>query len=431
MSQDQNKHENSVHMMDHNDNVPGGRKIKQAGSIKARLSYTIRAFIHDSRSVGLLLILCTLISLIVCNSSEEAGRLYIHFWQRDMPLLHGPLGRFAIHLPENPTAWINDLLMAVFFFMAGMEIKRELVKGELSSPKKAGLPVIAAISGVALPAIIFLLFNRGTVYAHGWGIPTATDIAFSLGVAALLGPKVPYSLKVFLTALAIIDDLCAILIIALFYGSQIAGLWLLVAAGCLLLLGITGKFLKGYLKQTIRILLALILWFSVLQSGIHPTIAGILFAFMIPTNELPVFEKRVHVPVNFIIIPLFALANTCILLPASISSVFASTLSWGILLGLFIGKPLGIALVCFLVVRAGWFKLPKGTNWRQFIGIGILAGIGFTMSIFVTTLAYKDLGIQADAKIAVLLASTLAMIVGFIWLFLAAGKSRTKQQLSA
>jgi len=395
----------------------GRSKMKSKEGLARQLTYTLRAFIHDSRSVGLLLIVCTLISLMISNSGAAISQSYMDVWQRDIPFLTAVASKYGLHLPESPIHLINDFLMAIFFFMAGMEIKRELIKGELSSPKKAGLPVIAAISGVALPAVLFLLLNRGTDFGHGWGIPTATDIAFSLGVAALLGPKVPYSLKVFLTALAIIDDLCAILIIALFYGGQIAGLWLGIAAACLPLLWMTGKYLKGYFKQTLRILLAMMLWYSVLQSGIHPTIAGILFAFMIPTGELAIFEKKVHVPVNFIIIPLFALANTCILLPASWSSVFTSTLSWGILLGLFIGKPLGIGLICFMVIRAGWFKLPKGCTWKQFIGIGILAGIGFTMSIFVTTLAYSDPAFQADAKIAVLLASSLAMVVGFIWLY--------------
>jgi len=406
------------------DNSASSKKAKQVPGLAGQLKYTIRAFIHDSRSVGLLLIVCTLTSLIICNSTSTAGQQYTQFWMRDIAGVTALSHHLGGHLPQSPVGWINDLLMAVFFFLAGMEIKRELIQGELSTPKKAGLPVIAAISGVVLPAVIFILLNRGTDFIHGWGIPTATDIAFSLGVAALLGAKVPYSLKIFLTALAIIDDLCAILIIALFYGGQIAGWWLGVAAGCLLALWGTGKWLRGYLKQILRVLLALVLWYSVLQSGIHPTIAGILFAFMIPVEELPVFEKKVHVPVNFFIIPLFALANTCILLPASMGSVFESTLSWGILLGLFIGKPLGISLVCFIVIRAGWFTLPKGASWNQFIGIGILAGIGFTMSIFVTTLAYTQDAFQAEAKIAILLASALAMMVGFIWLYLAGRKKK-------
>jgi len=405
------------------------RPTKTATALGRKIKYSLNAFIHDSRSVGILLLLCTAISLFLCNAPAGIGlgETYSGFWQQDIAVLSQLGHARGLHMPHTPIDLINDLLMAVFFFLAGMEIKRELVKGELSTPKKAGLPMIAAISGVAFPAIIFLLLNRGTGFEHGWGIPTATDIAFSLGVAALLGPKVPYSLKIFLTALAIIDDLCAILIIALFYGGEIAGSWLLTAAGCMVLLWIVNKIRPATFKtlqHILRVVLALLLWFSVLQSGIHPTIAGILFAFMIPVEQLPVYEKKIHFPVNFIIIPLFALANTCIFLPATLGSLVHSTISWGILLGLFIGKPLGISLVCFWVIRAGWFKLPKGITWSQFIGMGVLAGIGFTMSIFVTALAYQEVALQTDAKLAILLASILAMVTGYVWLY-RSGKQKT------
>ena len=385
-----------------------------------KLRYSLKAFIHDSRSVGLLLLACTVISLLLCNLS--AGSSYLAFWHQPIDSLE------AFHLPHTPIEVINDLLMAVFFFLAGMEIKRELIKGELASLKKASLPVVGAILGVLAPAVIFLLFNRGTGFEHGWGIPTATDIAFSIGVAALLGPKVPYSLKIFLTALAIIDDLCAILIIALFYGGQIAWLWLLTAVVCMVLLQGVNKWSRGSLKHVMRISLGLLLWFATFKSGIHPTIAGILLAFMIPVDELPFYEKRVHFPVNFIIIPLFALANTCILLPENLSDVWTSTVSWGIFLGLFIGKPLGISLICFTGIKAGWFKLPEGATRLQFIGITILAGIGFTMSIFVTSLAYDTTQLQTDAKLSILVASILAMIVGYIWLNAAAAKNKRSLQ---
>ena len=384
---------------------------------RQKLKYSINAFIHDSRSVGFLLLLCTFVSLTLTNLPLAATEAYSGFWFVSSSSLH------ELHLPHSPIEIINDLLMAVFFFLAGMEIKRELIKGELSSVKKAGLPMMAAIGGVVFPALIFLLINRGTGLEHGWGIPTATDIAFSLGVAALLGSKVPYSLKIFLTALAIIDDLCAILIIALFYGGQIAWSWLLAGVCCLVAMGGVNKWVTGKLRHGLRIILALILWYAILQSGIHPTIAGILFAFMIPVSELPMYEKKVHIPVNFIIIPLFALANTCILFPSELGIVFSSTVSWGIMLGLFIGKPLGIGLVTYMTTKAGWFKLPEGASWRQFIGIGILAGIGFTMSIFVTSLAYIEAELQIDAKLAVLTASLLAMLVGYVWIYLASSKT--------
>ncbi|HEU0226855.1 MAG TPA: Na+/H+ antiporter NhaA, partial [Arachidicoccus soli] len=311
--------------------------------------------------------------------------------------------------------FINDGLMAVFFFMAGMEIKRELVGGELSSPQQALLPTIAAVSGVVVPTIIFLLFNKGTDFAHGWGIPTATDIAFSLGIAALLGKRVPMSLRVFLTALAIIDDLCAIFIIALFYGANVHGLWLLGVAIFILLIILLNKIKKPKL-EFLRFLFGLALWFCMFHSGIHATVAGVIFAFLVPVELLNVYENKIHVFVNFFIIPIFALANTAILLKISLADFMQSTLSWGIILGLLIGKPLGILASCYFMVKRKWAVLPAGSSWHQFIGVAMLAGIGFTMSIFVSSLAFDDIGAQDIAKIAIILASFIAMLLGFVWL---------------
>lgn len=375
--------------------------------IKAKIRYSIRSFIHDSRSVGVLLLICTLVSLLVTNI--PGGLSYFNFWHLEIPGFH------HLGLPHSILHFINDGLMAVFFFLAGMEIKRELVKGELSTPKKAILPVVAAISGVVVPAVIFLLFNKGTGMEHGWGIPTATDIAFSLGIAALLGKRVPYSLKVFLTALAIIDDLCAIMIIALFYGGAVSWLWLAGSGLFMVALMLLNKW-KGGRRVLIRVILGLGLWWCMFHSGIHPTVAGILFALMIPVDQLAYYEQKVHFSVNFLIVPLFALANTSIIFPDDPAAVLTSGVSWGIMLGLFVGKPLGIVSACSVMIKRKWAQLPDGSNWGQFVGVGILAGIGFTMSIFVASLAYDSAEWQDMAKLSVIIASFAAMLVGYLWL---------------
>lgn len=303
--------------------------------------------------------------------------------------------------------------MAFFFFIAGMEIKREMVQGELSSLKKSLLPVFAAIGGMIAPAVIFLLCTKGTVYNTGWGVPTATDIAFSLGIASLAGRKVPVALKIFLTALAIIDDLGAILVIALFYGGVI-NLYFLLA--CAIITGVI--FLLNKRKAAfgvVHILLGLLLWYCMFNSGVHATVAGVIFAFLVPDDMLSWFEHKLHKPVYFIIMPIFALANTAIVFPAGGLSVLNERMSWGIMLGLFAGKPLGIMLACLLLVKNKLAELPNNTNWYHLTGAGILAGIGFTMSIFISTLAFNDVEHQNMAKIAVLAASLFSMICGYLW----------------
>jgi len=375
--------------------------------MRKKISYTVLSFIHDSRSVGIILLLCTAFSLIAANL--PFSKIYTGFWEKEIPLFH------ALHLPHSIQHFINDGLMAVFFFLAGMEIKREMLMGELSSVKQAMLPVIAAISGVALPAIIFLLFNSGTDFRHGWAIPTATDIAFSLGIVALLGKKVPDSLRIFLTALAIIDDLIAILVIALFYGSAIHWFFLLGAVVIAILLFFLNKIIKQK-WQWLRLLPGVALWFCMYHSGIHATVAGVVFALLLPKDLLKVYEKKLHVFVNFIVIPVFVLANTSIALPPDFTGAFASALSWGIIAGLFIGKPLGIAGVSFCMIKSGLAKMPGGASPRQFFGVSILAGIGFTMSIFVSSLAFNNDAAISMAKIAVIAGSFLSMIAGFVWL---------------
>jgi len=287
-------------------------------------------------------------------------------------------------------------------------------EGELATIKQAALPFIAAIGGMLFPALIYAFFNKGTNYISGWAIPASTDIAFSLGVASLLGNRVPASLKIFLTALAIIDDLGAILIIALFYGSAINGLFLLLAA---IVIGIV-IFMnnRGVKFGFFHVVLGILLWYFVYNSGIHSTVAGVIFAFLIPKNLLAILEHKLHTFVNFVIIPIFALANTAIILPADITGALNSSLSWGIIMGLFLGKPLGIFISSFYFVKRKYVKLPADINWQHIVGAGFLAGIGFTMSIFIASLAFSEGNTKDIAKIAVLVASVLSMIGGYFYL---------------
>lgn len=374
----------------------------------------LMTFIHDSRSIGIVLLVATALSILLANiSAISESYLSLFHWSFDGTEEHAIEWGF-LHLPNSIMVVINDLLMAVFFFLAGMEIKRELVTGELSSIKQSILPVVAAIGGMLIPALIYSQFNRGTDYMHGWAIPMATDIAFTLGIASLLGSRVPVALKIFITALAIIDDLGAIVVIALFYGGQLKLLYLILSAIIMIVL-------LSFQKNRVKLgwytwVLGLLLWYTMFNSGIHATVAGVLFAFTIPVKKLASLEMAFHAPVYFIIMPIFALANTAIVFPDAGITALNSTFSWGIIAGLFIGKPLGIVLACYWMVKRKWASLPSHTNWHQLIGAGILAGIGFTMSIFISTLAFKEIAIQDIAKIAVLITSLLSMIVGYIWL---------------
>ena len=364
-------------------------------------------FIHDSRSVGIILLTATAISLVLANTSFAAT--YFSAINIDIPVTV----IFPIHLPHTLLHWINDGLMAVFFFLAGMEIKREITKGELSSFSQAILPLVAAIGGMAVPALIFFFINKGTDHTNGWGIPMATDIAFSLGIAALLGRRVPLGLKIFLTALAIIDDLGAILAIAIFYSASIHWIYLGIAAVIIMLLYLLMHF---KIFGIFNFLLGILLWYCFYNSGVHATLAGVIFAFFIPVDQLPKLEHKLHTPVNFLIIPIFALANTAIVLPADILATINTTLSWGIIAGLLIGKPLGIFVAAFITVQLKWGTLPANTSWRQIIGAGLLAGIGFTMSIFIATLAFDNSSAIDIAKISALVGSFLSIISGIVWL---------------
>ena len=372
---------------------------------RKKLTDPFLEFINDTRAVGILLLLCTGISLTLANS---------HFANSYFNIIQATTLSIAnVHLPHTVLHWINDGLMTIFFFLAGMEIKREITCGELSSFSQAILPLIAAIGGMLAPALIFLFVNNHTSFQNGWGIPMATDIAFSLGIAALLGKKVPIGLKIFLTALAIIDDIGAILAIALFYSSTIN--WVYIILACIIILSLF-ILLKCNRFGFYTFILGVLLWYCFLNSGIHATIAGVLFAFFIPANKLHTIEHYLNKPVNLLIIPIFALANTAIILPSNFVTSINNTLSWGIIAGLLIGKPLGIFLSCFFTVKFKWGKLPNLSSWQHIIGAGLLAGIGFTMSIFIATLAFNDLSAINISKIAILLGSFLSIIFGFVWL---------------
>jgi NhaA family Na+:H+ antiporter len=381
--------------------------------------FTITDFLHDSRAIGILLLLCTATSLILTNL-PGIGENYSQFWETEIPFLH------SAHLPHSILHVINDFLMALFFFQVGMEIKRETVVGELSSPSRMMMPMITALFGVIFPAIIFLTATKGTVYQSGWAIPTATDIAFSLGILSLLGKAVPHSIKIFLTALAIIDDLCAILIIAFFYGGQPKFTWLLGVAASILIIILVIKYLKSPFSRILYLSLGMVMWYCMYQSGIHATFAGVILSALLPIKKIPVYEKILLFPVNFLIIPIFALANTSIAINASAIANLTGELSIGIVLGLLIGKPVGISLGVYLMTKMRIIRSKSKPDWMLYVGVGILAGIGFTMSIFVSTLAFEDRSLQDTAKLAVLIASTLSMIIGYAWLKIALKKRQVE-----
>ena len=375
------------------------------------LSKYFQKFFHSSKTSGILLILCVFLSLIIANTSSAEG--FQNF-------LDTKIGTEIFHLNYSLSVWINDGLMAIFFLLVGLEIKRELVEGELSDIKKASLPIFAAIGGMLIPALIFIAFNHSTDYKNGWAIPMATDIAFSLAIISLLGKSVPNSLKIFLSALAIVDDLGAIIVIALFYTDSIDWLSLGVCGGITLLLIILNKL--KVTKIIFYLVPGLFLWYFMHHSGIHATIAGVILAFTIPTNvsdteisPLEKLEEQLHIPVSFFIMPIFALANTNITFQAEVLDHFVSPLSLGIIFGLFAGKVLGINLFSFLAIRSKLGELPAFSAWKEMIGVGFLAGIGFTMSIFVSLLAFPgNIENQDISKISILFASVLSGIVGFI-----------------
>ena len=366
-------------------------------------------FFRSGQIGGFLLLICVAISLLIANTaSKESFEAF----------LETKLGFGAVNY--SILAWINDALMAIFFLLVGLEIKRELIEGELSSMKSAALPVIAALGGMLVPAGIYFLFNKNNEAASGWGIPMATDIAFALAIIAMLGKSVPTSLKIFLAALAIVDDLGAILVIAIFYTNQIHFEYLAMAGGILLLLSLMNYF--GVKNLFFYLIPGAFLWYFIHHSGIHATIAGVLLAFTIPTNETDVespLEKLEHfltVPVNYLIMPIFALANTNITFQKEMLSGLVSPLGLGIIIGLFAGKTIGVTFFSWLAVKLKWADLPTGAGWKHILGLGMLAGIGFTMSIFIALLSFSDELHISEAKFAILTASVISGLVGFVFL---------------
>lgn len=377
------------------------------------LTKLFKEFFDSERAGGLILVGCTLASILLTNSG--AGESWLHFWHARLNLSFA-----AIPLDYSVEHWVNDGLMAVFFLLVGLEIERELYIGELSDFRKALLPILAAIGGMLVPAGVHFLFNRGTPWQGGFGIPMATDIAFALGVLSLLGNKVPVSLKIFLTALAIIDDLGAILVIAIFYTKSLSLLWLGAALGIFLLLLLFNRLDLN--KLIFYILPGIVMWYCMLRSGIHATLSGVLLAFAIPFRKAPavnpseIIQHALHKPVAFLILPIFALANTGIHFSSGWVSGLGSPNSLGIILGLVVGKPIGVLLCCWLAIRSGLCSLPDELRWSHLTGLGTLAGIGFTMSIFITNLAFDPAGTIQSSKIAILAASFLASLLGFFLL---------------
>ena len=365
----------------------------------------LKLFIADSRSTGIILLVCTAASLLIANTTQS--NWYNNLW-------NGSLGLDKLPgLPQTGLKWVNDFLMMFFFFLAGMEIKRELVKGELSSFKRAVLPFGAALGGMVVPALIFLVFNSRSGFSHGWGIPTATDIAFSLGIASLFGKRVPASLKIFLMALAIIDDLGAILVIAIFYGGHIDWFYLAIAIALYGVLWVCN--FKKIKPGIIQICSSLLLWYTLMNAGIEGSIVGVLIAFAMPVNSLPKLEGGLHKAVNFLILPVFALANTAVVIPADIIGAFKNPICLGVLFGLVVGKPIGIYLFSRLLVALKIASLPSQSEWKHLIGTGTLAGIGFTMSIFTTTLAFSGEANRDVAKISILASLILSTTISAIY----------------
>ena len=383
------------------------KKVAGIQKVRYHIMTPLRLFFNDSRAVGVLLIFCTILSLGLANSGN--GTWYREIWHVENT------GLSAI-LPGSLARWINDFMMAFFFLLAGMEIKRELMNGELSSFKKAVLPFGAALGGMIVPALIFIMVNARTAFIHGWGIPTATDIAFSIGVASLFGKRVPVGLKILLMALAIIDDLGAIIVIALFYGAKVKWLFLGLGGVLYLLLWACNYFKMKF--GVVQVMLSLLLWYAIFNSGIEAGITGVLVAFAMPLSMLPVIEKYIHKPVNFLILPLFALANTAISIPSNIIQALASPISMGVMMGLVIGKPLGIFLFSRLLVFLKIARLPSNIKWRQVFGMGILAGIGFTMSIFTTALAFTNDASKDIAKIAILVSMVISLSLSWVYFIL-------------
>ncbi len=378
-----------------------------------RLSPLFRKFFESEKAGGLILVACTIVSIILSNSSFSES--YHAIWQKK-------IGTGSIE------HWINDGLMTIFFLLIGLELEREIYKGELSNIKNAMLPIFGAVGGMLVPAGLYLLLNAGTATQSGAGIPMATDIAFALGILSLLGNRVPASLKVFLTALAVIDDLGAILVIAIFYAKGIIWTNLIISLGIwVVLLGLNRLKIRNLIPYIAG---GIAMWWFMLHSGVHATITGVLLAFAIPfgnghkKSTSYILQHFLHKPVAFLILPIFALANTAVDISADLSSLFRESYTSGIALGLAIGKPLGIFLLTFIAVKTKICRLPGDLNWKLIAGTGFLGGIGFTMSIFIALLAFDHPEMINNARLAILLSSLTAGTLGFFLLKMFLGKKQ-------
>ncbi|MGL5007427.1 MAG: Na+/H+ antiporter NhaA [Plesiomonas sp.] len=375
----------------------------------------IRQFLRLESAGGILLIIASALALVLANTRLEG--IYEQFLAIPVVVQFGSL------LINKPLLlWINDGLMAIFFLLVGLEVKREMLVGALNSKEKAIFPAIAALGGMLAPALIYLLFNGDHEVARaGWAIPAATDIAFALGIMALLGKRVPISLKIFLLALAIIDDLGVIVIIALFYTSNLSLAALAVAIASTVLLIVMNR--RGVANISWYMIVGLVLWVSLLKSGVHATLAGVVLGFCIPLkaqNKRPLehIEHSLHPWVAYLILPLFAFANAGVSLQGVSVDALTSALPLGIAAGLFLGKPLGIFLFSVLSVKFGLAKLPDGVNFRQIFAVSVLCGIGFTMSMFIASLAFEQAGMEYGiySRLGILIGSTLAAVIGYLLL---------------
>jgi NhaA family Na+:H+ antiporter len=381
--------------------------------MKRRFKNIFTDFFESEKTGGIILIICTIASLIFAN--VLFGSSYQGLWYHKADFSFA-----SVKLDLSIEDWINDGLMAIFFLMVGLEIKRELYKGELSNFRNAILPMSAAVGGMLVPASIHYIFNRGLDTASGFGVPMATDIAFSLGILSLLGNRVPLSIKIFLTALAIIDDLGAVAVIGIFYTADFSLFHFAISIAIFALLMLYNKV--GVKSLWFYLVPAIIMWYFMLQSGVHPTITGVLLAFALPFSEKdednPSYKLQhwLHKPVSFIILPIFAMANTGLTLSAESIKTLTDHNSLGIALGLVIGKPVGIFLFCYTMLKLKMAILPADVTLKMIFGIGILAGIGFTMSVFISNLAFKNPETVLASKMAILVASVIAGFTGFLFL---------------
>jgi len=380
--------------------------------MKIKLTTLFLEFFESERTSGVILLLSAMAAILIANSPY--GKNFLDLWHIKMGFDLGP-----VHLRYDLLHWINDGLMTIFFLLIGLEIEREIYIGELASLKNASLPIFAALGGMLAPAVIFLVLNHGKPTQYGFGIPMATDIAFALGALALLGNKVPASIKIFLTAFAIIDDLGAMVVIALFYAEGFSLTYLLLSLAVFAFLLFLNR--RGVNAIPAYLLPGLLMWVLMLQSGVHAAIAGVLLAFAIPfrggSRSAPSsrIQHFLHKPVAFLIMPVFALANTGIIFSRDLLQNIVSSNTAGIFTGLLIGKPLGILLFALLAIKLGFAKLPDDIGFKELLGVGFLGGIGFTMAIFITILAFGETEIAQSSKIAVMLASFSSGVAG-LWI---------------